>query len=321
MQFGEDDSRCELEIPQHFGNRFSLEAVSLALDVSHVDFHVTLHINMKGFLAATTDCYEPTELRRIIYLKRDQDSITQTYHIECIYPQLFSSSYNPTLYSFKLPLNQTGIYRFCAKQKIEILRPTILTVITMAFALYVTAVCIHVAVTPEYRFKSPVKRESPRFKEVYELSRHETMILHANEYQKFHNQSLLTVADTVSYHAIGTSGSWQEILYTFNTKPHRVCVALVTSNYLQEMTKLLSEIDCDDETCDQVISLHLSQRTVPILVGDINMGDFPDFLRPVYFKLNLQRLPKYPADSTTLQNLLQQINERYLFISSLPPLK
>ena len=140
----------------------------------------------------------------------------------------------------------------------------------------------------------------------------ELIIVYANGDPLFDDQTAFVTATEVSYNAIRKDCSWKEILEKFKTSLHRTCITLITANYLLGVTAFLAN-DSDEETRDQVTSFHLSQRTVPVLIGHLNVEEFPESLRAVYFKLNLQRMPQYPTNGTSLQNILRQINTKYVF--------
>ncbi len=275
--------------------------------------NVVVQIN-KNSLEAKIYFYEHIQLKEVMYLKWTGYPTYFVYKSDCS-NKLFFTSNDPTVYNFKLPLNQSDIYRFCAKPKrVPSHAPTNIIII----ATCVISGSLVFVVSCFYIIRRLVQdRESfilPKYikddKEACWPSIVELMVVYAYGDQKFDIQTLFSRTAEVSYHIIGKTGSWQEMLHTFNIKPQLQCFVLVTSTYLQEVTKFWEESFTDKETLDQVMLFHLSHRTVPILIGDVNVEDFPESLSAVYFKLNLQRWLDFPADGAYFQDMLQQVYAR-----------
>ncbi len=317
LQSGDDVSYCQLELPQHFGNLSSLVIVSLVLDGSHVNFYFAVYIYQNTFLSATINFYNSLLLRRMMYLKWARYSISPVHRTGCKYNEYYDVDES----RFMFPIKIEDIYLLC--DIFTLLNCTDcsccmgltlgITVILATSVISVTLLIVIVTVVIGLCRKNQqlrIANESPRCLEAW---RQELMVIYAYGDKLFDRQSFdmpfMTAAD-VSYHTVVQIGSWHEILDNFNTKPQMVCVILISPDYLQKMTKSLAENGCDDETRDLVTSFHLSQRTFPVLIGDINLEDFPAALRGVYFKLNLRRWPNYPTDRTGIRNTLQQIHKR-----------
>ncbi len=312
FQTEDDDSQCGIEIPQNFGNLSSLEVVSIVLNINRINFYGAINIK-KNCLATTIIFYDPMDLKRIMFFKWTGDPIFRVSEGECKYPDVFIRPHNQTLYSIMIPLSQT-FYWFCTRQKVQpepaLIDVTIIATVVCSFILVVVTVT---AVICFYRIRCLIMRRAIQLESISGIEafrrKSQLMAIYAYGDRTFDDQRLLTAAADISYRTIGTAGSWQEILDDFKTKPQRVCIALITSSYLQEM-RSFAENDDNDVILDQVTSFHLSQRTIPVLIGDINRGDFPPVMQTVYFKLNLQRWPHYPCDNTSIQNMIRQINIR-----------
>ncbi len=116
-----------------------------------------------------------------------------------------------------------------------------------------------------------------------------------------------------------TREAWVNILHDFTAKQHLkyMYVVVITPAYVQNINGILAENIWDEAMRKDTVSLHLSQRAVPIFIGDtvdeIDMHDSLRIFRPVMLKLNLQRCSRYRFNPTRLfRNILNQNNERYV---------
>ena len=324
LQTEGDDSRCELDLPQHFGNLSSLKTVSLVLDTDRVNFYITFHPNKNNSLAVTIGFLNSLVLRRILFFKWPRHY--KFYYTSPVYrSRCKCNDYYVNDTKIMLPITKKDVNLLCDRCSPFncddcscCVRGGHLFLIEISVASVILLIAIVTAVICFCRKRMQRRlrpEESPGYLHDLERNGQGLMIVYASGDQVFDHKSpehtkipLFTAAD-VSYHRMGKAGSWEEILDNFNTKPRTTCVTIITSNYLHEMRKFLEKA-CDDDMFDPVTSFHLSQRTFPVLIGDINVEDFPTSLRAVYFKLNLQRWPNYPGCCSKIQNMLRRIHTR-----------
>ncbi len=311
LQTRDDDFQPGLEMPEQSGNLTSLKAVSLVMKDNYVKFYIVSHVLNKKFLSTLVGFYDSMVLRRIVYFEWASDSIPRARWR--MWTSGFYHAHGPP---FTLPLNEKDI--FLVFPPVNDVSPApapdpggvfiIVTLLVCSGTLLLCGVMSTVIWVCYRRQQLPwITDGSQRCLEAY---RPGLMVVYAYGDQVFNNQSFFIAVPGISYHAIGNTSSCREILDAFKTKPRRTCVTLVTPNYLQQMTTFLAGKDCDEERCKQWTSFHLSPRTVPVLVGDINVQDFPDWLRTVYFKLNRWSYPQYPTDTISVQDILRQIYAR-----------